>query len=312
MNIYYYIIIILIIYYFCKSKKENYSQIEANKIIYNLIKKNKNFSIARCGVGSEFVFAFDYMFNKNIIPPEILHSQAGIYFDESKTETNSDFNYEKELYSQLYLDAIRNCDYLGAWYDWPNNHQRELYFINKYKLKHFRAEVLDFQDVEIPWTYALKNKKVLVISPFADIMKHQYKKRKFLFKNKKILPKFKLHTITALSTSGFNKIGKSWYDNYKVMCDQIDKIDFDIALLSCGGYGHPLLNYIKMDKKKSAIYTGGSLQLLFGIKGKRWDDRPAYSSKYNKYWVRPTDKIKGIQKPSNIDGLKKTESGCYL
>jgi hypothetical protein len=58
------------------------------------------------------------------------------------------------------------------------------------------------------------------------------------------------------------------------MCDDIQKLDFDIALLSCGGYGMPLCNFIKNNLKKSAIYVGGGLQLLFGVIGQRWLTHP--------------------------------------
>jgi hypothetical protein len=36
-------------------------------------------------------------------------------------------------------------------------------------------------------------------------------------------------------------------------------------------HGLPLCNFIKSDLKKSAIYIGGGLQLLFGVIGRRWE-----------------------------------------
>ena len=56
---------------------------------------------------------------------------------------------------------------------------------------------------------------------------------------------------------------------FEMMCDDISKIDFDVALLGCGGYGLPLCNYIRHTLGKSAIYVGGGLQLLFGVMGSR-------------------------------------------
>ena len=50
-------------------------------------------------------------------------------------------------------------------------------------------------------------------------------------------------------------------------------MDFDIALLGCGCYGHPLCDFIRNELNKSAIYVGGGLQLLFGVMGKRWLER---------------------------------------
>ena len=38
--------------------------------------------------------------------------------------------------------------------------------------------------------------------------------------------------------------------------------------------------------KTHSLYVGGGLQLLFGIKGKRWDDANG-KLLYNEHWVRP-------------------------
>ena len=45
-----------------------------------------------------------------------------------------------------------------------------------------------------------------------------------------------------------------------------------VALLGCGAYGMPLGAFIKDGLKKPAIHVDGVLQLLFEIKGKRWDE----------------------------------------
>ena len=47
---------------------------------------------------------------------------------------------------------------------------------------------------------------------------------------------------------------------------------------------------------------GGALQLLFGIKGRRWDRE--FSSIYNDAWVRPEEN----EKPRNANSV---EGGCY-
>jgi hypothetical protein len=90
------------------------------------------------------------------------------------------------------------------------------------------------------------------------------------------------------------------------MKNDIKKIDFDIALIGCGAYGMPLAAFIKKELNKQAIHMGGCLQLLFGIKGKRWETDSFKWDKilYNDAWVRPTDDLK----PSNY---KKVEDGCY-
>ena len=51
----------------------------------------------------------------------------------------------------------------------------------------------------------------------------------------------------------------------------LDKQDYDICLIGAGAYGFPLAAHVKR-KGKKAIHLGGALQLLFGVKGKRWED----------------------------------------
>jgi hypothetical protein len=56
---------------------------------------------------------------------------------------------------------------------------------------------------------------------------------------------------------------------------------------------------------KKAVHLGGSTQILFGIKGKRWEENNKFiSSIMNQHWVRPLES----ETPSNIN---KIEDGCY-
>ena len=72
-----------------------------------------------------------------------------------------------------------------------------------------------------------------------------------------------------------------------------------MALIACGAYGFPLAAHEKRTGRK-AIHIGGSLQLLFGIKGKRWDDKGFY----NECWVSPS-------KEERPERFEKVEGGCY-
>ena len=49
------------------------------------------------------------------------------------------------------------------------------------------------------------------------------------------------------------------------MYDDISKIDFDIAFLSCGMYSIILGDLIKNKLKKKAIYIGGMLNVIFNF-----------------------------------------------
>ena len=105
--------------------------------------------------------------------------------------------------------------------------------------------------------------------------------------------------VNAVNSIGGGSDYSSWFDALEAMKDEIDRKDFDIALLGCGAYGFPLAAHIKRIGKK-AIHMGGSLQLLFGIYGKRWENYPYI----NDAWIRP----RVVDRPK---GFENVEKGCY-
>ena len=54
------------------------------------------------------------------------------------------------------------------------------------------------------------------------------------------------------------------------ICQQRKESEFDVATVGCGGYSLMICDFIKKLGKPS-IHLGGGNQLLFGIRGKRWD-----------------------------------------
>jgi hypothetical protein len=87
------------------------------------------------------------------------------------------------------------------------------------------------------------------------------------------------------------------------MKDEVAAKQFDVAIIGCGAYGFPLAAHVKR-LGKQAVHLGGATQILFGIRGNRWDKHPAISSLYNEHWVRPDV----TEKPS---GAEKVEGACY-
>lgn len=158
---------------------------------------------------------------------------------------------------------------------------------------------------DLPWSSALQGKKVLVVHPFDLTIRNQYASRDKLFKDKTILPKFELLIYKpVVSFCGVKTPYKDWFEALDKMCSDIAMIDFDIALIGCGAYGFPLGAFVKRELKRKAVHMGGATQLLFGIKGKRWDSNSRVSSFYNDSWVRP-DKS---ERPLNS---AQVEGGCY-
>lgn len=166
-----------------------------------------------------------------------------------------------------------------------------------------------------PWTRILEGKRVLVIHPFAELIERQYSKHHLLFETQDVLPDFYLITLKSVqSIGGVTEQGYSnWFEGLEWMKNEIEKQSFDIALIGCGAYGFPLAAHAKRTGHQ-AVHIGGSLQLLFGIKGKRWED-PRYGIKYgipegtysnilnNPAWVRPDQ--------YRTNESNKVEDACY-
>ena len=70
-------------------------------------------------------------------------------------------------------------------------------------------------------------------------------------------------------------------DFYK---NEVDKIEFDVAIIGNGSWGMPLAAHIKL-MGKVAIHLGGATQLLFGISGKRWENWKPYRAMMNEHWT---------------------------
>lgn len=301
---------------------------EANDMLYNALMSNKSFMLTRYGsiemiVTNTFRImeqkrpfickCWDYVTDKTDLPwlDEIIYTpisrNAGV------------FNPTYEIlqrFAHRYLEDSKQIDMLMS----VNYKERFMPLKAECEFMHFEAIYPYF--VERPWTRALKGKKVLVVHPYAESIKKQYARREKLYKNPDILPEFELVTIKAVQSSAYTEVPfKDWFEALKYMEDEIAKIDFDICLLGCGAYGLPLAAYVK-SLGKQALHIGGGIQLLFGIKGKRWETEPQYlggkwgyntpvavndmeyHKLFNDYWTIPT----GDEVPEKA---KSVEGACY-
>ena len=199
------------------------------------------------------------------------------------------------------LDDCRGIDILASWV--PG--ERRLHDTYFPRGRCVSLSTLEPYLLNEPWTEALAGKTVLLVHPFEATIRHQYAKRECLFANPRTLPAFNLKTYkTIQSLAGNTPPFPTWIDALEHMCGEIAQIDFDIAIIGAGAYGMPLAAHIKRLGKK-AVHTGGATQLLFGIRGGRWDQIPAYAERiYNEHWIHPLPD----DRPTNY---KTVESGPY-
>lgn len=270
-----------------------YSVQDGADIIYNELCKDKPSLICRYG-SLELDIMIQLMRNK----------KHKIKFENTEPMyTNAGFfpitDYMLCRFASEMIEISKNIDVLGVRYLDEEHEATEKYCPN---IKIVEIDSIIMISYERPWSRYLKGKKVLVIHPFAETIKSQYEKRRLLFDNPDVLPEFDLKVIKAVQSIAEEKKKlpfNTWFEALEFMKEQIRQVDFDIALIGCGAYGMFLADYCKSLGKK-AVHMGGATQLLFGIKGKRWDNLKIY----NEHWVRPKEE-------EIPQGANKVEGGCY-
>ncbi len=202
-------------------------------------------------------------------------------------------------YAHLVLTDIHELDILGSWLYRERLLAPELRHVTKVQLPD-----LEPYYHQNPWSEVLIGKKVLVVHPFEDTIRKQYSLRHRLFDDNRVLPDFQLDTLKAVQSAGQSKTQfTDWFQSLDHMKAQMDRRDYDIALIGCGAYGFHLAAHAKR-RQKIGIHLGGATQMLFGIKGKRWEKYAGSRELMNEYWTRPSDS----ERPEKFTLI---EDGCY-
>ncbi|WP_194711730.1 hypothetical protein [Noviherbaspirillum soli] len=203
-------------------------------------------------------------------------------------------------FHDVYVDAMQKIDVLGSYLIAEKFFDKELAAAKRINIDGYYAPFF----YDNPWTKILAGKKVLVIHPFEDSIRSQYRKRRLIWENPDLLPEFELLTIKAVQTiAGEESSFINWFEALESMKNKVSQTEFDIALIGCGAYGMPLAAHVKK-MGKQAVHLAGWLQVLFGIKGKRWTDDPRVAKLMNDSWEFPL--------PSEVPKkFRKVEDGCY-
>ncbi len=272
----------------------------ANALIYEKIMENTPCFISRFG-SSELASILYYRHSRLADP---LQNKWHAHHEHILCDVSGYFPFTEaamDRFSEYYLSFIQNIDLLGVW-QVGEEHVADLFDKN---IQLVNLPAIEPYYFDAPWSRALAGKKVLVVHPFADSIQRQYAKRELLFPGKDVLPDFKLQVIPAVQTLVNNTGGfKDWFEALDHMCSEIANADFDVAIIGAGAYGMPLANFVKMTMGKVAIHMGGATQILFGIKGKRWEDVPKIKAFFNEHWINPSV----AERPA---GAEKVEGGSY-
>lgn len=238
----------------------------------------------------------------------VMKNNAGVFLPDGSSVVD---------YATAYLNSFHKCQ---AYFDWEpqgdvalsygGDLQKTFEFIyTNFPRKRFWAfgvaDIFHVVHQEKPWTQELSGKRILVISPFADTFEKQLPHLSKIY-GRDMFPNCSFTFLKPPITNGKNP-SRPFAEEMDDFANRIEYIKdtFDIALVSCGGYGSPILGRI-YDMGKSAIYIGGVLQMYFGVYGSRWErERPLVMDLFkNEYWVRPSSE----ERPQ---GFETVENSCY-
>lgn len=268
---------------------------EANLIIANYIRAGEPFCLLRPGNG-EYSLANQW--------DEYRMFGTKRYRNQKMYITVLDgIDHYAERWVETFEEDLKQADIFVCF----NYAHFEHYLVERYAVpqKIILLGQLHALRLDNPWWWALEGKKVLVISPFVDTMKKQYQKRDFIWGDKKVLPEMDIRFVKSVwylsadDNSGF----PDWFAALAYLYEEVSKVEFEIALISCGPFSTFLAAQIKRDGKQ-AIQCGGFLQILFGMRGARWDNVEDYNQYFNQYWERPS-------KEDAPKGWRKMDDGCY-
>ena len=270
--------------------------------IKNMIESGKPFCAARYG-GTELAtycegkeYRLELRKDMRQIIADTAQRQSGFFPTDTKLLPKL---------SELMEELSSQIDFLACYASFMENYMVRYHCRKDMVVGDNRAlEPYYFQD-DYVWSSALAGKKVLVIHPFAETIQRQYvENREKLFRDPKVLPKFELITMKAVQTIAGTQDPRfrDWFDALEYMKKEALKIDFDVALIGCGFYGLPLACLLKKAGKQ-AIHIGGATQILFGIRGRRWElNSPEVSALFNEHWARPSAEETPENKSANEFG----------
>lgn len=291
--------------FFTKEELLN-SFLTLQSFILNKMNKNEKFFIGRLS-GKETNLTGKVL--QNIKIPNYLFNNllfvAGIKFNNDKDILD---------YITLYNKSVLNCDLLGVWDGGMYSQCCEYYsHLSNYLKPEICAHALEpyyFMDEEQYKFYNIfNNKKVLIITSHYETTKNQLPNINKMYKKNIFDETTTFYIYKPSQQNGGNNDENSWNYHFNIMKNEINNIkknifDFDIALISCGGFGMIISNYIYDELNVSVMYIGGSLQLFFGIKGRRWNSNETISKNNNDYWTSVLE----CDIPKNP---KLCENGCY-
>ncbi len=300
--------------------KYYFRDIAGKKISIAKEKLDRGVSLLSCEKGNDFLgnaISGDVPFAG--VRPGMVETDELFFYDERtlwpanglmgrRKERNGAFRSDEEWkkYEETVRQNLSETDAIFAFRSYKYKYLRDIYISGA---PMFTADALCPIGREDAWTFELKGKKVLVVSAFDEYIQKQFARIDKVFPVGNPWPDMELLTVKSVWFASYESRDQrfdSYFDALQYLYDECMKQDFDVALLCCSWFGLDLAPMLKRAGKK-AIQMGGDMQMMFGIRGKRWDNNSFFSPYFNDYWIRPGPKDMGV----SGEVVQRMDGGCY-
>lgn len=209
-------------------------------------------------------------------------------------------------------DVLPYMDFMAEWLN-------ERHFLNTYAPDAKRSVLRSLEpyyesDPSDRYTLAFPScESVAIISPFTDSIAEQKPKLPTVWPHVPVwsVAADQIHPIKTYFSPLVASSDSTWPPNIPSWIGAVDSIVSQVvargtkyALIGCGALSLPIAVALKR-AGCIAIHTGGATQILFGIKGGRWDTHSVISGFYNTNWIRPA----AHEIPERATAI---ERGCYF
>jgi hypothetical protein len=211
---------------------------------------------------------------------DLLHLNCGVFPKEQDVLVR---------WAQVYLQALSRLDILGVWFN-----KEEEKIVTRHAPGATLTRIRAFEPYyhAFPWTQGLAGRRVAVVSPFEHSIVSQRKAHtggELFPERPTVLPDFELTVIPSpFSAALVHPVHSDWHEALSDIKQRLSAVQFDVCLVGAGAYSLPICSFVRHELMRSAIHLGGPLQILFGIRGRRWDDHPVISRLFNENWIRPS------------------------
>ena len=269
------------------------------EVISDILKKDEGALIGRFGT-----VEFDVLYSIHVgraIPSHVcsvLEGNAGVFPSDMKSV---------KKWAEAAKDAMCIADVLAVgWYE-PMK-KRELELLSSWGWSGVKIPLRSLEPyyVKEKWSKLLTG-DVCVVSSFAETAAKQIKKN--IWPSGMFEDSVKWHWVRtgyspslALGSAGWESSPESWKEAVEWVVGEVMNTGARTVIIGCGGLGMLIGAELKR-RGKICIVMGGAVQVLFGIKGRRWENHEI-SKFWNSEWVWPD----ANETPGGAKGI---ERGCY-